>query len=50
MEDISRYVSFNLKGNVMVGYAVAECLRHYATSGMVAGSRPSQVNDLYQFT
>jgi hypothetical protein len=32
------------------GQAVAEWLRHYATSRKVAGSIPDEVNEFFKFT
>jgi hypothetical protein len=33
-----------------INFAVAQWLRHYATSRKIAGSRPYQINEVYQFT
>jgi hypothetical protein len=36
--------------HIPTAHAVAYCLRHYATSRKVAGSRPDEVNEFLQFT
>jgi hypothetical protein len=42
----------NLQINVMVGrgQAVAKWLSHYATFRKVAGSRPDEISEFYDFT
>jgi hypothetical protein len=35
---------------VVVGHAVTQWLGHYATSRKVAGSRPHEANEFFQFT
>jgi hypothetical protein len=38
---------FNVCSTVPCGHAVAQWLRHYATSRKVAGSRPDEVNESF---
>jgi hypothetical protein len=40
----------NIKNVSSLGHAVAYWLRRYVTKRKVAGSRPDEVNDFYQFT
>jgi hypothetical protein len=46
----SEACSVNLPMNKQMGYEVESWLKHYATSQTVAGSRPDEVNEFFQFT